>query len=71
MKNLIVFNDSHQSDGLEKSVVLINKLLEPHALRVKTQFIEDYVDEDEGEFAWVVSVVPDDLPISRREEDVR
>tara|TARA_R110002074_G_scaffold17494_2_gene57592 strand:+ start:609 stop:845 length:237 start_codon:yes stop_codon:yes gene_type:complete len=67
LQNLIVFSDSHQSDGLEKSVVLINRLLEPYELRVKLQFVEDYVD-DEGEFAWVVSIVPDDLPFSRREE---
>jgi len=68
MNNLVVFNDSHQSDGLVDGVNLINKLLEKHELRVKLQFIEDY-ESDEGEFAWAVSVVPDDLPISRREED--
>ena len=33
---------------LEKSVVLINRLLEPYELRIKLQFVEDYVD-DEGE----------------------
>ena len=66
MNNLLVFNDSHKSDGFEESVDLINKLLEKHELRVKIQFIEDFVDDD-GEFAWYVSVVPDDLPMSRRE----
>ena len=42
MNNLVVFNDSHQSDGFEKGVALINKKLEKHELRVKLQFIEDY-----------------------------
>jgi len=66
MNNLLVFNDSHKSDGFEKAIDLVNKLLEAHAIRIKTQFIEDYVSDD-GEFAWHVSVVPDDLPVSRRE----
>ena len=61
MSNLVVFNDSHQSDGFEKGVELINKKLEKNELRVKLQFIEDY-ESDEGEFAWAVSIVPDDLP---------
>ena len=68
MNNLVVFNDSHQSDGFEKGVALINKKLEKHELRVKLQFIEDY-ESDEGEYAWYISVVPDDLPVSRREEE--
>jgi len=61
MSNLLVFNDSHKSDGFEEGVALINKKLEKHELRVKLQFIEDY-ESDEGEFAWYISVVPDDLP---------
>tara|TARA_R110000782_G_scaffold198619_1_gene287627 strand:- start:513 stop:719 length:207 start_codon:yes stop_codon:yes gene_type:complete len=65
--NVIVFNDSYKSDGFEEGVALINNILEKHELRVKLQFIEDY-ESDEGEFAWVVNVVPDDLPVSRREE---
>ena len=68
MNNLVVFNDSHQSDGFEEGVALINKKLEKHELRVKLQFIEDY-ESDEGEYAFYISVVPDDLPVSRREED--
>ena len=63
---LLVFNDSHKSDSFEEGVALINKKLEKHELRVKLQFIEDY-ESDEGEFAWAVSIVPDDLPVSRRE----
>ena len=63
---LLVFNDSHKSDGFEEGVALINKKLEKHELRVKLQFIEDY-ESDEGELAWAVSIVPDDLPVSRRE----
>ena len=66
--DLLIFKDSHQSDGFEKGVKHLNKKLEKHDLRVKLQFIEDYAS-DEGEFVWAVSVVPDDLPISRREED--
>tara|TARA_R100000655_G_scaffold14671_2_gene33027 strand:- start:104 stop:421 length:318 start_codon:yes stop_codon:yes gene_type:complete len=61
MSNLVVFNDSHKSDGFEQGVALINKELEKHELKVKLQFIEDYVS-DEGEYAWHISVVPDDLP---------
>ena len=68
MSNLVVFNDSHKSDGFEEGVAIINKKLKKHELRVKLQFIEDY-ESDEGEFAWAVSIVPDDLPVSRREED--
>ena len=63
---LLVFNDSHKSDGFEEGVALINKKLEKHELRVKLEFIEEY-ESDEGEFAWAVSIVPDDLPVSRRE----
>ena len=68
MSNLLVFNDSFRSDGFVDGVKRINKQLEKHDLRVKLQFIEDF-ESDEGEYAWVVNVVPDDLPISRREED--
>ena len=68
MNNLLVFNDSHQSDGFVDGVALINKKLEKHELRIKLQFIEDY-ESDEGEYAFYISVVPDDLPVSRREED--
>ena len=49
-------------------VKLIDKQLEKHGLRVKLQFIEDF-ESDEGEYAWYVTVVPDDLPVSRREQD--
>jgi hypothetical protein len=66
MDNLVVFNDSYKSEGFGKAIDIINKLLEKHELRVKAQFIEDYESSD-GEFAWYVSVVPDDLPVSRRE----
>ena len=68
MKNLLIFNDSHSSDGFVDGVRLINNQLEKHELRVKLQFIEDF-ESDEGEYAWYVTVVPDDLPITRREED--
>ena len=68
MSNLLVFNDSYRSDGFVDGVKIINKLLEKHELRVKLQFIEDY-ESDEGEYAFYISVVPDDLPISRREEE--
>ena len=68
MSNLLVFNDSFRSDGFVDGVKLINKQLEKHDLRVKLQFIEDF-ESDEGEYAWIVSIVPDDLPISRREDD--
>ena len=67
--DLLVFKDSHQSEGFKKGVKHLNKKLEKHELRIKLQFIED-VESDEGEFTWALSIVPDDLPISRREEDV-
>jgi len=68
LNNLVVFNDnSKKSDGFVGGVSLINKQLEKHNLRVKLQFIEDY-ESSEGEYAWVVNVVPADLPISKREE---
>ena len=66
MSNLLVFNDSFRSDGFVDGVKLINKQLEKHDLRVKLQFIEDY-ESDEGEFAWYISVVPDDLPTTLAE----
>ena len=68
MKNLLIFNDSHTSDGFVDGVKLINKQLEKHELRVKLQFIEDF-ESDEGEYAWYVTVVPDDLPVSLSEND--
>ena len=68
MNNLVVFNDSQKSDGFEEGVAIINKKLKKHELRVKLQFIEDY-ESDEGEYAFYISVVPDYLPVSRREED--
>jgi len=66
MGKLLVFNDSHKSDGFVDGVELINQKLEKHELRVKLQFIEDY-ESDEGEYAWYISVVPDDLPTSLSE----
>ena len=59
--NIIVFNDSYKADGFVDGVDLINKYLEEHELKIKFQFIEDFVS-DEGEFAYCVSIVPDDLP---------
>ena len=61
MKNLLVFSDSHQADGFKWGVDVINSILSEHELKVKTQFIEDFVS-DEGEYAYYVSIVPDDLP---------
>lgn len=68
MSQLLVFNDSHKSDGFVDGVDLINKKLAKHDLRVKLQFIEDF-ESDEGEYAWYVTVVPDDLPTSLSEND--
>ena len=59
--NIIVFNDSYKADGFVNGVDFINKYLEEHELKIKFQFIEDFVS-DEGEFAYCVSIVPDDLP---------
>ncbi len=59
--NIIVFNDSYKADGFVNGVDFINKYLEKHELKIKFQFIEDFVS-DEGEFAYCVSIVPDDLP---------
>ena len=59
--NIIVFNDSYKADGFVNGVDVINKYLEKHELKIKFQFIEDFVS-DEGEFAYCVSIVPDDLP---------
>tara|TARA_X000001382_G_scaffold23311_1_gene14194 strand:+ start:685 stop:924 length:240 start_codon:yes stop_codon:yes gene_type:complete len=63
MSKLIVFNDSHQADGFEMAVASVNECLEKdrHEIRVKIQFIEDYVS-DQGEFAYHLTIVPDDLP---------
>lgn len=66
MTSIIIFNDSHQSDGFERTVKLMDQLLEKHELRTKAQFIEDYMDDD-GEYAWHLSIVPDDLPYSDKE----
>ena len=59
--NIIVFNDSYKADWFVNGVDFINKYLEKHELKIKFQFIEDFVS-DEGEFAYCVSIVPDDLP---------
>ena len=68
MQYLLIFNDSHKSDCFVDGVKLINKQLEKHDLRVKLQFIEDF-ESDEREYAWYVTVVPDDLPTSLSEND--
>lgn len=70
MSNIIVFNDSYKAQGFVSGVNLINKQLEKDELRIKIQFIEDYVS-DEGEYAYCVSVVPDDLPVTIRETSVK
>jgi hypothetical protein len=59
--NIIVFNDSYKADGFVDGVEFINKYLEKHELKIRLQFIEDFVS-DEGENAYCVSIVPDDLP---------
>ena len=59
--NIIVFNDSYKADGFVDGVEFINKYLEKHEIKIRLQFIEDFVS-DEGEFAYCVSIVPDDLP---------
>jgi hypothetical protein len=58
MNKIIVFNDSHQADGFEAAVASVNECLEKdrHEIRVKIQFIEDYVS-DEGEFAYHLTIV--------------
>ena len=62
-----IVNDIQRAGYVPEVIsVLINKLLEKHELRVKLQFIEDY-ESDEGEFAWYISVVPDDLPTTLAE----
>mgnify|MGYP003628738499 CR=1 FL=1 len=66
MSSIIVFNDSFKADGFEKGVEKINSLLEKHELKVKLQFIEDFIGVN-GEFAFNVSIVPDDLPESKNE----
>ena len=71
MSNMIVFKDSHQADGLEKGVKLVNQLLEQHELKVNLQFIQDFISDDEGELgclAYCVSIVPDDLPDYKEEK---
>jgi len=59
--NIIVFNDSYKADGFVDGVDFINKYLEKNELKIKLQFIEDFVS-DEGEFAYCTSIVLDDLP---------
>lgn len=63
MSKIVVFNDSHQADGLEMAVNSVNECLEKqkHEIQVKIQFIEDYVSDD-GEYAYHLTIVPDDLP---------
>lgn len=58
-----MFNDSHQADGFEAAVASVNECLEEHKheIQVKIQFIEDYVSDD-GEYAYHLTIVPDDLP---------
>lgn len=50
MKNLLVFNDSHQLDGCEWSIKAINDMLSPYDLKINFKFIEDFIS-DEGEYA--------------------
>tara|TARA_Y100000356_G_scaffold91020_1_gene76523 strand:+ start:20 stop:235 length:216 start_codon:yes stop_codon:yes gene_type:complete len=59
--NIIVFHDSHEAEGFVRGVAFINKYIEKNELKIKLQFIEDFIS-DEGEFAYCVSIVPDDLP---------
>jgi len=63
MSKIVVFNDSHQADGFEMAVNSVNECLEKqkHEIQVRIQFIEDYVS-DEGEYAYHLTIVPDDLP---------
>ena len=63
MSKIVVFNDSHQADGFEMAVASVNECLEKqkHEIQVRIQFIEDYVS-DEGEYAYHLTIVPDDLP---------
>ena len=57
---LIIFNDSHQSDGFEKTVEAISSLLKEAKLpaHITTSFIEDYCS-DEGEFTWKIRLEVD------------
>tara|TARA_R110000850_G_scaffold56693_3_gene133385 strand:- start:218 stop:496 length:279 start_codon:yes stop_codon:yes gene_type:complete len=59
--NIIVFSDSHKADGFVDGVLFINRYLEKYEIKIKLQFIEDFVS-DEGDNAYCVSIVPDDLP---------
>tara|TARA_R110002020_G_scaffold20950_5_gene70820 strand:- start:140 stop:376 length:237 start_codon:yes stop_codon:yes gene_type:complete len=67
MSKIVVFNDSHQADGFEMAVASVNECLEKqkHEIQVRIQFIEDYVS-DEGEYAYHLTIVPDDLPETAR-----
>ena len=60
MSKIVVFNDSHQADGFELGVNAINSILSKYKLKIKIQFLEDYVS-DEGEFAFYISVSSVDL----------
>ena len=61
-EKLILFNDSHQSDGFEEAVEAISGLLKEAKLaaHITTSFIEDYCS-DEGEFAWKIRLEVDYL----------
>ena len=45
MNSIVVFNDSHQSDGFVRGVDKINDLLEYHELKVRLQFIMDFTSD--------------------------
>ena len=53
--NIIVFSDSYEAEGFVTGVDFINKYLEKHNLKIKLQFIEDFVS-DEGDNAYCVSI---------------
>ena len=59
--NIIVFSNSHEADGFVDGVEFINRYLDKHEIKIKFQFIEDFVS-DEGRWAYCVSIVSDDLP---------
>ena len=60
MKSIIVFNDSHKSDGFEEAVGLINELIEDKSsLQINYIFLEDFVS-DEGEYAFHVWITEGD-----------
>tara|TARA_R100001082_G_scaffold43307_1_gene23012 strand:- start:2413 stop:2616 length:204 start_codon:yes stop_codon:yes gene_type:complete len=60
MKSIIVFGDSHESDGFEKTVGLLNELLTDlpsvlckGSIKINYVFLEDFVS-DAGEYAFHV-----------------